>query len=220
MNPVSSLIYAIVQRISQVETKDYEATKTNRKIANATIALAVLNLFLVVTSVFSVAAFILQWRTLEKTDKTLRVGERAFVYTDGMDVAKSNDGAGDKWTFLLNAVNNGGTQTKYLYFYVICKYGGKIDIPPVSTSFLGPKQKTGMGACVWPEDDVERLWNNNWSVEITVGIFYIDAFNDSHFTRVCRQISVKSDPRNATTLQHEDSRCSESADCADKECFR
>jgi hypothetical protein len=179
------------------------------------------NVLLVLFTACLVFVGVLQWRTLNQTDETLRLGERSFVYIDGdVDVAKNNDGSRDKWTILLNAVNNGGTHTKHLSFYVTCKYGDKIDTLPLSTSFLGPKQRTGMGARVWPEADIERLWSNNWSVEITVGIFYVDAFDDSHFTRVCWPIFITGDPRNATTLQHEDGRCSESADCVDRECFR
>jgi hypothetical protein len=215
------LITAVINQILKTnEPFNQDSNRDNNKIKWWRDPSIITNILLAVFTACLVGVGILQWITLNKTDKNLRVGERAFVYIDGdMDTAKSNDGAGDKWTFLLHAVNNGGTHTKSLSFYVTCEYGVKSETTPLNTSFLGPKQRIGMGSCSWPEDDVERLWNNNWSAKMSVGIFYVDAFADSHFTRVCRNIFIKSGPRNATTVQHEDGRCSESPDCTDQDCF-
>jgi hypothetical protein len=176
----------------------------------------------IVNSILSgllVVVGVLQWRILSQTDKTLRVGERAFVYIDSVDAAKNNDGSDDKWTFLMNAINNGGTHTKSISFFTICEYGVKSETSPLFTSFLGAKQKIGMGSCVWSEDEVERLWNNNWSFNMTAEIFYTDAFDDSHFTLMCRQILIRSDPKDGASLRLAENRCSETADCTDKECF-
>jgi hypothetical protein len=182
-----------------------------------------LNIFTGILAISTVALTMVAWmqfRSLDQTDKTLRTGDRAFIYIDGVDISKYNDGSGDKWIFTLNAINNGGTHTKSIYFYVTCTYGAENYTTPVITSFLGPKQKVGMGSCIWPQEKVERLWVNNWSVEMTSGIFYIDVFNGSHFTRQCRRIFVRSEPKNSLVIQHEDDRCEETTDCVDNECFR
>ena len=220
LHAAAGLIYSILQSVSKGGKRSDQAEQANRRIANATLAVAFLTLGLLVVSAFTCGVLIKQWQIFESTDKTLRVGERAFVYIDGgIDSARNNDGSGDKWTFLFNAINNGGTQTKNLSFVVACEYGSSISIPPIATSFLGPKQRIGMGSCTWSDDIIQTIWANNWSVKVTVSIFYLDTFSDAHFTRVCRRIFPKSDPRNGPPLQHEDDRCSESPDCADKECF-
>jgi hypothetical protein len=181
---------------------------------------AVTNIFLGLFTCLLVVVGILQWLTLRQTDKTLRVGERAFVYIEGgLDVARNDDGAGNKWMFLFNAVNNGGTETTDLSFFEACQYGQTPEIHALETSFLGPKQKIGMGSCTWRDDIIQTIWANNWSVKMTVSIFYRDTFSGSHFTRVCRRIIPKSDPRNGPPLLHEEDRCQETPDCIDSECF-
>ena len=69
----------------------------------------------------------LQWHTLEKTDRTLRAGERAFVYLEAVPISQ----VGDSWYFMPVAANNGTTQTVEFTYIASCNIsiGVTIHIP-------------------------------------------------------------------------------------------
>ena len=112
----------------------------------------------------------LQWQTLEKTDNTLRAGERAFVFvkqhSDAWTAAKK---VGDEVvrSFVLEVENNGNTQTKDLMISLYCPRpnifekidpitsGKKPDI--VSPRLLGPKQTGWAGVCNYRASELEDV---------------------------------------------------------------
>lgn len=83
-----------------------------------------LTVFTALLAVATVAlAFVagLQWDTLEKTDHTLRAGQRAFVFLNGITMTEHPvQPTGYEWYFTASIENNGSTQTKGLFHRLSC----------------------------------------------------------------------------------------------------
>jgi hypothetical protein len=184
--------------------------RTNRDNVNAT-ATAVLAFATIALTVVAV----LQWRTFEKTDLTLRSQQRAFVFLDGIQMVKHPS---DVWYFVTSFRNNGLTQTRNLVIRLACGPNTKT----VSKhALLGPRQVNGEGACTWTSDALSVQWKSREPVTIQGDATYDDIFGDPHLTRYCRQITIDSDPHSPDgVLQQVTAECSAWPDCADKECQR
>jgi hypothetical protein len=162
----------------------------------------------------------LQWRTLEKTDATLRAGQRAFVFLDGIQMTQHPiQPQGYIWYFTASIQNNGATQTKDLVHRLACKKAPSNSEIQSAHSVLGPKQIDGAGACFWPADQLARIWQTQEHIFMMGDATYYDVFGDYHVTRFCRDILVESDPRVGTgIMQQVTATCPERPDCTDKEC--
>jgi hypothetical protein len=177
-----------------------------------------INLFTCILSISTIGLLIvsyLQWRTLDKTDKTLRTGERAFVYLDDVHVTAYKE----KWDFEPAATNSGSTQT--VDFVYILKCGPPVTELGLQSSIIGPKQSKILGECVIPIHNLDLIWINHGSVEISGSIFYKDTFSASHWTKFCRQIRMPIDPKTITggqTIPRGMGPCPNAPDCADGEC--
>ena len=85
----TGLIYSITQRIAENNRRDNQAAETENRIATATRAIAFIGFLTFVVGLITSGVLVKQWQTFEKTDKTLRAGERAFVYIDSIDTSVS-----------------------------------------------------------------------------------------------------------------------------------
>ena len=146
----TGLIYSITQRIAENNRRDNQAAETENRIATATRAIAFIGFLTFIVGLITSGVLVKQWQTFEKTDKTLRAGERAFVYIDNIDTSKSNDGSGDRRAFLFNAINNGETQTKDLQFFLICEYGRDWYPRPFLRRSLGQSKSMAWEVAVGP----------------------------------------------------------------------
>jgi hypothetical protein len=179
------------------------------------IILAFLNAGLVFTSVLSAIVLYKQWQTFEKTDRTLRIGERAFVYMQGVNFLKFPTGSLNSWYILPQAENNGTTQTVGMTYRLLCD---KVSSQTAKVSF-GPKQISGIGGCLY---DLTNLWLTHNPARVSGLIFYEDVFMQSHVTRFCRNIFIQTDPTQARSvgdLSQTSELCPDAPDCADKECI-
>lgn len=212
--PVASFIYAVLQRAANANARDNQAAETDNKIANATKAIAWLTAALVVTSVLSIVVLYSQWRTFEKTDRTLREGERAFVYITGVNFFRFPAGGANAWYIVPEATNNGTTQTVNMTYNLGCN---TIVTANVKISF-GPKEASGIGGCLF---DLAAVWRRHEFARISGMIFYQDVFSRSHVTIFCRNVTIQADPaqaRNMGDLSQTTEFCPDVLDCSDKEC--
>jgi len=157
----------------------------------------------------------LQQSTLEKTDKTLRIGERSFVYLEDVHVTAYKE----KWDLEPIATNSGTTQTVDFMYTLRC--GPPLTELGLQSSLIGPKQSKILGECSIPIHNLELLWINRGSVEISGSMFYRDTFYASHWAKFCRQIRMPVDPKTiagSQTIPGGMSPCPDAPDCADGEC--
>lgn len=183
--------------------------RATKAVARWTFALAVVTALTVIVLFFSL-------RISQSTDKTLRAGQRAFVYISGLSDESTGNG---NWIFVPKSINNGTTQTVDMEYNLACEYGLSNSVSKSVQDFLGPKQENGLGACIWSIDRLTEAWANGWFLKLKLYVFYKDVFKVSHLTRVCRNIKISNDPRNQRQLVYIASRCPELPDCADNECF-
>ncbi len=175
---------------------------------------------IVFATVFTGGVGYLQYLTLEKTDQTLRAGQRAFVFLEGIHMTQHAVlPNGYSWYFVASLQNNGTTQTKNLVTRLTCKINPQHSDIGTSHSLLGPKQIDGAGACTWSADQLAQIWQNQSHIFMAGDAVYYDVFDDRHITRFCRDITIQSDPRIGNgTLQQVTGVCPDWPDCADKEC--
>jgi hypothetical protein len=173
------------------------------------------------TGVLAVVAG-LQWRTLEKTDSTLRAGEQAFIFLEKIDQHQNpvaSDNTKTEWNFIPILTNSGTTQAKNLFGKFACQKTFDPAKMQGRTIVIGPRQSQGASACEWSSDQLEAFRQNHLKVFMTGIITYEDVFDASHITRYCQVIEIQSDPRTlGTTLRWLSSICPEYPDCTDKEC--
>jgi hypothetical protein len=164
----------------------------------------------------------LQYRTLEKTDKTLRAGQTAFVFLQNIQMSEEPiPPRGYEWYFIANVTNNGTTQTKNFVSRLACKKNPLSSEIGIRHSVLGPKQTDGIGACTWPADQLVPIWQNRGHIFMVGDATYDDVFGEHHIFRFCRDIAIRSDPRNTSgVMQQVQGVCRDQEDCADKECER
>jgi hypothetical protein len=213
LSSVFSLISSIAQRVSDGNARAYESEKTNRQIARATNYIAILNAGLVFTGILSAVVLYGQWRTFEKTDKTLRIGERAFVYSPSMIFLKYIASSPNNWYIIPQAENNGSTQTVNMTYALICN-----QISSKATISLGPKQVSGIGGCLY---NLYDLWHTQKPARVSGIIFYKDVFMQSHVSKFCRNFFIQADPTQArisADLSHTYETCPDAPDCSDNEC--
>jgi hypothetical protein len=162
----------------------------------------------------------LQWNTLEKTDETLRAGQRAFVFLENIQMNQQPAlPQGFIWYFVPNLRNNGTTQTKNLTTRLTCEFSPQPSKVGVRHSLLGPKQIEGMGACSWSAESLAQIWQSHTEILIAGDATYSDIFDDPHVYRFCRKITVASDPRvGGGILQQVTATCPDWPDCIDNEC--
>jgi hypothetical protein len=109
-------------------------------------------LIVIFTGMLAVATLLLvvvgwlQYSTLEKTDKTLRAGQRSFVFLKEVKPYQLGSGDHTEWYFLLTWENNGTTQTRNLTIKVSCER--PYDFKYQFSTALGPKQTKVMAAAL------------------------------------------------------------------------
>jgi hypothetical protein len=220
LSSVYRLLYAIVQRITDSYTHNQLTDTTNIRISRATVMLAIETGVLAFLTAVSVAVMIAQWRTFEKTDRTLRIGERAFLY---LDYLRPTTG-GEQWRFESFIMNNGSTQAVDLVYTLDCvSTDSQWQAPSIGlqSSLIGPKQSKSIGTCIVQTPYLEQIWHTKQSFEISGNLFYRDVFSASHWTKFCRRIQITIDPKTITTdrdIPGGQSPCPNAPDCADSEC--
>lgn len=178
-----------------------------------------------VVGIATVIVLFLQYDTLDKTDHTLREGQRAFVFfrelARGQTVEKDQSTI---WTFIPNLENNGNTQTKKALIGISCEKSGIQKfydgyLKPDGPRVFGPKQIIGAGGCSWTSTFLDQQRLSRTPSYIGGVVEYEDIFGGRHVTKYCRQLYVLSDPNpKGINLEHITGLCPDTPDCADEEC--
>jgi hypothetical protein len=190
----------------------------------ATIAIAVPTAALVVVAWF-------QWCTSEKTDQTLRAGERAFVFVRHQ---------GSQWTaaktmsnqivrsFIVEWENSGNSQTKNLTVDLYCippqafvtaNPIGILDKPTLTADrLLGPKQTIWGGVCNYTVDQLNLAKDKGYHLYVGAKANYFDIFDARHVTEYCIEITnISGQFEDMSVIPQGDlNNCGRN--CADSEC--
>jgi hypothetical protein len=158
---------------------------------------------------------ILQWQTFRRTDTTMRVGERAFIYLQDIDVQPLKPSS-QGWKIVPNLINNGTTEATGVKTYISCSIGDSPSLVGKEPSLVGPKQTADLGYCKITADEIRR---SQYTIRTIGVIFYIDTFRNSRQTRFCRNIIFPTEPSSASPA-HSEQRCPDSPDCSDWDCPR
>jgi hypothetical protein len=164
-----------------------------------------LNIFTCVLAIATIGLTIisfLQWRTLEKTDETWRVGERAFVFLklpgDGWQKAQITINGITMRTLPVTWENSGNSPTRDLVVKLYCvppqlnAVKNPITVPvqpPLEVRLLlGPKQTTWGGACNYPAAALDLVKDKGYHLYIAAVADYFDIFDAPHKTEACFEV--------------------------------
>jgi hypothetical protein len=220
----------VFQRIVRIRTNP---DKTNEHIANATKAVAIWTRWLVFVGILTAVVLGLQLRMLQQTDKTMRAGERAFVFVNQSPViqweaAQLMDGNIVTRRASIEWENSGNSQTKNLIVYLNCPRPQKvISSNPMTIldgnfgsngRLLGPKQKVAGGVCTYNAEELGSVQRSGAHLYIVAKATYDDIFDEPHVTEYCGEVvSILGDMNNAAiTPNNAVQTCGRN--CADKEC--
>jgi hypothetical protein len=214
------------------DNTDVERSQTTRNKPNAfrdplvwaTLAIAAATVTLTVVG-------LLQWRTLEKSDQTLRAGQRAFVFVrqipTNWTAAQTRNGTVVR-DIPIEWENNGNSQTKDLIVEINCprpQWFVSADPMTISDGYygksarlLGPKQSVLGGTCSYTAEQLKSVQRDRMHLYVTARATYSDIFNEKHITEYCGEIvdivgnfdDLSVIPKNTTQI------CGRN--CADKEC--
>jgi hypothetical protein len=170
-----------------------------------------LNIFTAVlafaTVILAFVAF-LQWRTLdqqartmERTDGTIRTGERAFVFLklpgDGWQKAHIANGITMR-TLPVTWENSGYSPTRDLVVKLYCvppqlnAVKNPITVlgqPPLEVRLLlGPKQTTWGGGCNYTAAGLDLVKDKGYHLYIAAVADYFDIFDEPHKTEACFEV--------------------------------
>jgi hypothetical protein len=174
----------------------------------------------------------LQWCTLEKTNETMRAGERAFVFVkqgptnwfdtkiNGKDVSRS---------FVVEWENSGNSQTRDMVIQLFC-----VPLQPFTSSdpikfstltgadtrLLGPKQTVWGGLCSYTDKTLAEAQAGNGHIYVGAKVSYYDIFDSRHTTEYCTEIfDIEGKVDDINVSPHfRLKNCGRN--CADKECDR
>ncbi len=184
------------------------------------------------TGVLAILAFA-QWYTLEKTDDTLRAGERAFVFVkqepNSWTVARK---VGDEVTRTFGVIweNNGNSQTRDMKITLWCPRPSIFETvdpitagkPPVFSDvarLLGPKQYVWGGVCNYSATELEDIKAKKLPWFVAARATYYDIFGKWHRTEYCTVIfNIEGDFKNVNAVRTNDMIGCAAHNCADNEC--
>jgi hypothetical protein len=170
-----------------------------------------LNIFTFVLALATLALVIvssLQWRTLDqqahtmdRTDETMRAGERAFVFLklpgDGWQKAQITNGRTMR-TLPVTWENSGNSPARDLVVKLYCvppqpnAVKNPITVPgqpPLDVRLLlGPKQTTWGGACNYPAAALDLIKDKGYHLYIAAVADYFDIFDAPHRTEACFEV--------------------------------
>jgi hypothetical protein len=183
------------------------------------------------TAILAVVAG-LQWHTLDKTDATLRAGQRAFVFvkTPGNWTVAKMVGDEARRAYFVELGNNGNSQTKNLTFSLYCPRPNVFErIDPITANkkpevvaprMLGPKQTIGAGICSYGASELERVRSGSVPLFIALRVIYNDIFDNFHVTEYCAILGNFGDGdfKALATIPTNDTIPCDVHNCADDEC--
>jgi hypothetical protein len=186
-------------------------------LAFGTVALAVIAVF--------------QWCTLEKTDKTLRAGQRAFVFVNQspgqwIEPTTIDNEIVQRWH--IEWENSGNSQTKDLTLELYCARPSEKPIrdpisaygKPTVTSerLLGPKQIQWGGVCNYKASELKQVQGGR-HLYIGARATYWDIFDEPHLTEYCTEVFDLTGTVDKLDMRPDNRlRSCETRNCADKEC--
>jgi hypothetical protein len=150
---------------------------------------------------------VLQWRTLDKTDETMRAGERAFVFVKMFQLGVVNDV--QKITPMLE--NSGSTPANPLHWWISYKKTGVEGLPTNFkypdfdtqgseivgkgngiTTYLGPHQTIYAETISIPITAMKDVREGRARVFVWGWLEYVDTFQTTlvHRTEFCQEINV------------------------------
>jgi hypothetical protein len=167
MSPITRLIDAISNVIANANASDRNTEKTNNKIANATVAIAVLTFFVVVSGFLTFVVMLLQWMTFEKTDSTIKENERAFVYIDDVTPQDVAFGEQHRLVYPMKIKNGGSIKAVHPVVYAICRKIFDITQMQKHKLVIGPNQTVTIASCQWLIDIASSSAQSTYN---TVGV--------------------------------------------------
>jgi hypothetical protein len=200
--------------------------------------LSLFTALLVLATVALVWVAALQWETLEKTDKTVRSGQRGFAYVKSVWWRPYIRNDKLVWWGLLEWENSGNTPIQPVFIELNCpsvEGGGELvgdpyailRLPSVAarTSHIsvqiGPKQTKFGGQCEFSVEDFQRIQNKLKTQYVIGQARYVDIYGESHTTRFCERIYlIKGNLSIAETSMEVASIPCVRHNCSDEECAR
>jgi hypothetical protein len=199
-----------------------------------------MTLFTALVALFTFLLFIvagLQWGTLEKTDHTLRSGQRGFAFVKEANWLATMRGGKIFWWALPNWENSGNTPITSVDFQLACPSieGGAENIadPYALKRFtdltgktnrvsgqIGPKQSKFGGNCEFTVDDVKSIQASERTQYVIAQAKYFDVYGDSHVTRFCERVhNVRGDVNAIQNIQVAGIPCVR-YNCSDEDCAK
>jgi len=192
------------------------------------ILLTVFTLGLLVVGFLQWCTFKKQWATFEKTDDTLRAGERAFISVTGLEMTRLEHSIRVQISFY----NSGATPTVNL------KWGGYprdknelrvekenwlphefSDADLIQRESLGPKSKLSFPFNLGiDEDDISDIKNGKIFPKFSGKIDYFDTFGDRHQTKFCYRLFYNPEAHPKDVFGYLS--CGGNTNCMDEECER
>jgi hypothetical protein len=175
---------------------------------------------------------VFQWLTLEKTDHTLRAGQRAFVFVNrpvSSWTAARKVGSETVRSFYVEWENNGNSQAKNLRVALWCPRPSAFDIvDPITANktpsveaprLLGPKQSVWGGVCNYRASELESVRDQSIPMFVAARAVYSDIFGEDHVTEFCAQVtSLAGDFQKIEGVPTNDLSSCPKHNCADDEC--
>jgi hypothetical protein len=226
------LIAKVNEKLARKKQKESAQDKLNRRLANATVAIAFF-------SFASLIVGILQWDALTRTDDTTRealIGvQRPFISITSINarVLPAQDVAQrPSMTFSPYWFNSGNTPTKNLTIAIDCRLYNRsrlddIGIEPElsegqNPSSLGPKIGNEIGNCFIHGDDFTKISGGTVFFYILGRADYNDSFArvPPHITEFCAEMHVDLGlPGTPNTgLRFTEALCNRAFNCTDEEC--
>jgi hypothetical protein len=225
---VVGAIQSFVDEFKSYQAKQDGAEESKLRRENWTIGA------LVVTAVVTVAlagVAWLQWGTLEKTDHTLRAGQRAFVFVK-QGAWTTGKKVGDEVNRSLAVVweNNGNSQTRDMRVSLWCPRPSAFEtVDPITSGrspeisnvnrLLGPKQSVWGGVCHYSTTELENIRSKRLPWFVAAKATYFDIFGEPHVTEYCSTIlNLEGDFRDPNVVPTNDAVGCDAHNCADDEC--
>jgi hypothetical protein len=182
------------QRSQEPEETKEKFSWWNNPIERYTLFLAIFTLGLIVVGV-------LQWCTLEKTDKTSRFRDRAFINFSQPTIDRYESYKPPSVTVNVIAQNTGNVPARSVSISsdcVIVDKSKKIADPFPNASFaparipefMGPQQMIRLKICDYTDTLFDRIRNGEIDVFIVINAKYIDGFDTPRVTQMSRQLHV------------------------------
>jgi hypothetical protein len=206
---VAIAIDSLTNEFKAYEVKQAEAERKKNRRENITIGslvgTAVVTLALAVIAGLQWGTFEKQWQTLEKTDHTVRAGQRGFAYAKSIWWRPITQNEKLVWWGLIEWENSGNTPITPVDLELLCPSlpgGGELvadpyalkRVPQIAASSIhitvqiGPKQTKFGGQCTFSVEHFQLVQSRQMTQYVIGQARYVDIYGDAHVTRFCERV--------------------------------